>query len=108
MSSPRHRRKVKGRKRAELDATKRAEAWRALSAHERNLSARGQENWKHIPALPLAAAFQDADTIKALIAARENLESCATDGVTERFLASHQSLNDDSFVSHLKASNGAT
>jgi ankyrin repeat protein len=82
MSSPRHRRKVKARKRAELDATKRADAWRALSPHEKYLTARGQENWKDIPNLPLAALFRDTEMIKELIAAGVDTESCATDGVT--------------------------
>ena len=82
MSSPRHRRKVKARKQAQLDAIRRVDAWRALSPHERYLSARGQENWKHIPDLPLAALFKDTETIKALIEAGEDVESCATDGVT--------------------------
>jgi ankyrin repeat protein len=82
MSSPRHRRKVKAHKQAQLDAIKRVDAWKALSPHERYLSALGQENWKHIPDLPLAALFQDTETIKVLIEGGEDVESCATDGVT--------------------------
>lgn len=86
MSSPRHRRKKKARKRAEeraeVEAIKRHDAWLALSPHERYLTARGEENWKHIPDLPLAAVFKDIETIKELIAAGEDTESCATDGVT--------------------------
>jgi hypothetical protein len=75
MSSPRHRRKVKARKQAQLDAIKRVDGWRALSPHERYLSARGQENWKHIPDLTLGALFQDTETIRALIEAGEDVES---------------------------------
>src|ERR1700732_2378798 len=82
MSSPRHRRKVKAREQAQLDAIKRVEAWKVLSPHERYLSTRGQENWKHIPNLPLAALFQDTETIKALIEGGEDVESCANDRVT--------------------------
>src|SRR5580704_4948307 len=82
MSSPRHRRKVKARKRAQRDATKRFDAWRALSPHERYLTARGWNDWKHIPDLPLAALFQDTETMKALIEAGGDVESCSNDGVT--------------------------
>ena len=82
MSSPRHRRKVKARKQAQLDAIKRVDARRALSPHERYLSARGEENWNHIPDLPLAALCRDTETIRELTEAREDVESRATDGVT--------------------------
>jgi ankyrin repeat protein len=82
MSSLRHRRKIKARKRAEVEAIKRVNAWRALSPHERYLIARSEENWKYIPDLPLAALFKDTETIKELISAGEDTESCATDGVT--------------------------
>ena len=82
MSSPRHRRKKKARKRAEVEAIKQRDAWLALSPHERYLTARAEENWKHMPDLPLAALFKDTETIKELIAAGEDTESCATDGVT--------------------------
>jgi ankyrin repeat protein len=82
MSSPRHRRHKNAQREAHLDVLKRGEAWNALSPHEKYLTARTLETWKHLPNLPLAAFFRDAETIKAMIAAGEDLESCATDGVT--------------------------
>lgn len=81
MSSTRHRRKVKARKQAQLDAVRRAEAWSKLSSHERYQLARSQE-WENTPSLPLAAVFRDTETIKAMIAEGENPESSAADGVT--------------------------
>jgi ankyrin repeat protein len=59
-----------------------AEAWKKLSPHERYVAARGQEQWKATPSIPLAAVFGDTKEIKALIAAGEDPESAATDGVT--------------------------
>lgn len=90
---------VKARKQAHLDSMKRAEAWRRLSPHERYLAARDQPQWKETPSIPLAALFGDTDEIKVLIAAGENPESSAADGVTGlMYLARFGNLDAVQFI----------